>query len=321
MALVSGSPIVFPPLSGSVWFLSGPTASGKSAVALELAERLNAEILSLDSMAVYRGMDIGTAKPTAAEQARVPHHLLDLVEPAAEFSLAEYVAAAHAATAEVVARGRQPLFVGGTPLYLKALLRGLFTGPPADWELRRQLAAEEDATPGTLHARLGEVDPAAARKFHPRDQRRLIRGLEVFAQTGRPLSAWQQQFDQARPAEETRVFVLDWPVDVLRTRIEQRVHAMFAAGLLDEAARVAAAGPLSRTASQAVGYREALACLAGEYDQTVAEAAVTVATQQFAKRQRTWFRSLSECRRVPLAEPVDLTAVADGLLRMGAGPC
>ena len=158
------------------WFLTGPTAAGKSAVAIELARRIGGEILSLDSMAVYRSLDIGTAKPSPAERQAVPHHLLDLLEPTEDFSIAQYLDAAHRAVRQVLERQRPPLFVGGSPLYLKAILRGLFDGPPADWEFRSELEeiAGRDGS-NALHARLAAVDPAAAARLHPNDMRRLIR--------------------------------------------------------------------------------------------------------------------------------------------------
>ncbi len=179
-----------PSITSDCWFLSGPTASGKTSVALALAPAIKAEIVSLDSMALYRGMEIGTAKPSAAEQATVPHHLLDVIHPDEEYSLAQYVAAAHRAVDDILQRGRTPLFVGGTPLYLKSLLRGIFTGPPADWELRRRLQAMADAE-GTLalHARLADVDPLSAKRLHPRDERRVIRALEVWERTGQSITA------------------------------------------------------------------------------------------------------------------------------------
>ncbi len=224
------------------WFLSGPTASGKTSVGLELAERLGAEIILLDSMTIYREMDIGTAKPTAEQQARVPHHLIDIVSPVDEYSLAEYVDAAHAAAAEIRSRGQEVLFVGGTSLYLKSLLRGLYTGPPPDWDFRREVAEEvERVGIEALHARLQQVDPLSAAKLHPHDQRRIIRALEVYKATGRPLSHSQTQFERGRPPEDCRVFVLQWPRAELHRRIEARVDRMFAQGLVEEVARSCAA--------------------------------------------------------------------------------
>lgn len=242
------------------WYLTGPTAAGKTQVGLELAERLNAEIISLDSMAVYQGMDIGTAKPTPADRARVVHHLIDVVPPTEDFSLSEYIDAAHAAIREIRGRGRQVLFVGGTPLYLKALLRGVYRGPPPDWAFRMQIEEELRHVPITaLHERLQIVDPLLAARLHPHDKRRIIRGLEVFKLTGQRLSHWQTQFDEGRPAHEVKVFVLDWPREKLHRRIEARVRQMFAAGLVEEVrGLVARYGQLSRTAMQAVGYREVL---------------------------------------------------------------
>lgn len=298
-------------------FLSGPTAAGKTAVGLELAERLDAEIISLDSMALYRSLDIGTAKPTASERGRVRHHLLDLIEPAEEYSVAQYVAAAEQAVADITARGKTALFVGGTPLYLKALLRGIFQGPPADWELRGQLQAEARAAdPGLLHARLQQVDPAAAARLHPQDERRLIRALEVFEKTGHPISSWQQQFEHARPMEDCRVFVLDWPRDELYGRINRRVEAMFHSGLVEEVLALRAAGiTFSRTARQALGYREVLEHLSGERDLPATMELVQTRTRQFAKRQLTWFRSLSECRRIPITIEATLQQAAETILQ------
>lgn len=306
IALKLGSPRLQPAEipTADCWFLTGPTASGKTAVGVELALQLGAEIVSLDSMALYRGMDIGTAKPSPSERRGVPHHLVDVLDPAEECSLAHYVAAAHRVTAEIRGRGREVLFVGGTPLYLKALLRGIFQGPAADWEFRRRLQAEaESKEAGWLHAQLATVDPVSAGRLHPGDVRRLIRALEVFEKTGRPMSDWQRQFDRARPAGACRVFALDWPRPELHRRIDARVDAMFAAGFVEEARKLLAnPGGLSHTARQALGYREIWAHLEGRFDLDATVLLVKTHTRQFAKRQSTWFRSLSECRRVAGAE-------------------
>ncbi len=298
---------------GDCWFLTGPTASGKSAVGIELARRIGGEILSLDSMAVYRGLDIGTAKPTASERAAVPHHLIDLIEPWDDVSVAQYLAAAETAAQDILARGHQPLFVGGTPLYLKALLRGLFSGPPADWELRHQLdeIARNDG-PQRLHELLAAVDPAAAAKLHPNDARRLIRALEVHHHTGRPISEHQSQFAAGHAADACRVFVLNWPREELVRRIDARVEAMFACGWLEEVRRLLASGhPLSRTAAQAVGYCEIIEHFAGERDLPATIELIKLRTRQFAKRQLTWFRSLSECTWIEVAEPFAPSALVE----------
>jgi tRNA dimethylallyltransferase len=175
--------------------LTGPTGSGKSHLALELAERLGAEIVSMDSMALYRRMDIGTAKPTPDERRRVPHHLIDVLEPWESASVAWWLERAAACCRDITSRGKRPLFVGGTPLYLKALLHGLFDGPPADETIRRRLRDEAAASgAGALHARLAAIDPVSAARLHPNDVRRVIRALEVWELTGRPISDWQTQW-------------------------------------------------------------------------------------------------------------------------------
>lgn len=290
------------------WFLTGPTASGKTVVGLALARRIVAEIVSMDSMALYRGMDIGTAKPTPDERREVPHHLVDVLDPHEEFSLAQYVDAADQAVRAIRRRGRAVLFVGGTPLYLKALLRGIFDGPAADWPLRRRLLDEAARKgPDMLHQRLAQVDPEAAERLHPNDLRRIIRALEVHEKTGQPISRLQEQFDRARPADQCRVFVLTWPRETLYERINGRVCQMFDAGLVDEVRRLLA-NPrgLSRTASQALGYSEVIEFLqrGGHIAKTIE--LVQTHTRQFAKRQGTWFRGLSECRFVAADEPIDV---------------
>ena len=288
------------PVFRRCWFLTGPTASGKSEVAAPLAEQLGAEIISLDSMAVYRGMNIGTAKPTDEERRRVPHHLLDVVDPTEEFSVSQYVESAQRAVAGIHAAGGVALFVGGTPLYLKALLRGIYHGPPADWEFRRSVE-EEVRRVGTaaLLERLGQVDPVSAARLHPNDQRRIIRALEVYKITGQPLSHQQVQFEEGLPAECCRVFVLGRPRGKLHDRIQRRVDGMFEAGLIDEVRGLLDRfEQLGRTASQAVGSREVIDQLAGKCDRETAIELVKARTRQFARRQETWFRSLSECRRL-----------------------
>ncbi len=286
-----------------------------------MAGLIDAELISLDSMALYRGMDVGTAKPTPEQRARVPHHLLDVIEPQEEYSVAQYVEAAEQCVKEIQGRGRQPLFVGGTPLYLKALLRGLFDGPPADPELRERLQ-EEARRLGSdaLHRRLAKVDPAAAQRLHPNDTRRLIRALEVFEKTGRPISEFQRQFDTGLAAEQCRAFVLDWPRAELHVRIDRRVERMFAGGLVEEVRGLLAAGrPLSKTARQAVGYRETLEHLEGLRGLEETVKLVQTRTRQLARRQETWFRSLSECRFVPLTGEVDPLVIAGQIRAAGEG--
>lgn len=288
-----------PPLLDA-WYLTGPTAAGKTDVGLALAAALNAEIISLDSMAVYRDMDIGTAKPTAEARRQCPHHLLDLIDPTEEFSVSQYVSAAHATAREICQRGKTPLFVGGTPLYLKTLLRGLYQGPPADWSFRDSVEAEV-AKVGleALHQRLAQVDPLSAAKLHVHDKRRIIRALEVYFLTGTPLSHHQSQFEESHAAEQCKVFVLGWERSTLHERINARVDSMFQQGLVEETRRILDRyQALGRTAAQALGYREVMRHFEGEWDLALAQEKVKARTRQFARRQETWFRSLSECRRI-----------------------
>lgn len=301
------------------WFLTGPTAAGKTGVGVELAGRIGAEIVSMDSMALYRGMDVGTAKPTPEQRRAVPHHLIDLIEPHEQYSLAQYLEAAHGCIDQIKARDRQVLFVGGTPLYLKGLLRGIFEGPPADWAFRDRLRAEARRHGSELlHRRLARLDPAAAERLHPNDTRRLIRALEVYEKTGRPISELQRQFNTGRRAEECRVFVLHWPRPVLYARIERRVEEMFAAGLVDEVRGLLARPlPLSRTARKAVGYREVVEHVRGDRGLAETVELVKLHTRQLAKRQETWFRGLSECRFVPVAGRIDAAEVACRIAEAG----
>jgi len=310
------------PAPSDCWFLTGPTASGKTAVGVELARRIGAEVISMDSMALYRGMEIGTAKPTVEDRQAVPHHLVDVLEPHEEYSLAQYLEAAHERIEEVRGRGREVLFVGGTPLYLKGLLRGIFQGPPADWQLRRRLEDEARQHGSVaLHKRLATVDAVAAERLHPNDTRRVIRALEVYEKTGQPISRLQRQFDVGRPAEACRVFVLDWARAELYARIDCRVEAMFAAGLVDEVRGLLThPQPMSPSAAQAVGYREVIEHLRGLQTLPQTVELVQQHTRQLAKRQITWFRSLSECRFVLMGGQDSPSAVAGRLAEGFVGP-
>ncbi len=283
------------------YILTGPTGSGKSRLALALAERLDAEIICMDSMTLYRGMDIGTAKPSAADRVRVPHHLLDELDPWETGSVAWWLDRAEQCCAAIEARGRRVLFVGGTPLYLKALLHGLFDGPPANAELRRSLEAEAASSgSAVLHARLALVDPATARRLHVNDVRRIVRALEVHELTGRPISAWQQQWQPAAtPARSLRCLCLLPPREVLYERINRRVVDMIQDGWLAEArALLQLARAPSRESLQAVGYRELFAHLDGRVPLAEAITRIQTRTRQLAKRQLTWFRALPECKAV-----------------------
>jgi tRNA dimethylallyltransferase len=304
------------------WFLAGPTACGKSDAALVLAEKIDAEILSMDSMSLYRGMDIGTAKPSPAQRALVPHHLIDLCEPHESFSVAHYLAAAKEAACDVIARGRAPLFVGGTGLYLRALLRGVFDGPHIPPEYRQQLEAElASGSTEQLYEQLAAVDPSAARRIHPNDAKRIFRALEVYRATGRPLSELQRQ--EPLPAENgpLNVFWLSAPRPWLYDRIDRRVEQMFAAGLLDEVHSLLDRPlQLSHTARQALGYKEAIAHLEQGVPLSETIRLIQTRTRQFAKRQHTWFRHLEECRAIEMTGAETAAQLADSILTFAATP-
>jgi len=279
-------------MTAEIIALVGPTGSGKTSVSLSLAERWGAEIVNCDSRQVYRGLDIGTAKPTAAEQGRAPHHLFDVVDPDQRFDAAAYAALARAAIDAAAGRGRRVIVVGGTGLYLKALRFGLFDGPPADATLRARLVAEDEAAPGAMHARLARADPATAARLHARDRVRVVRALEVLELTGRPLSAWHREHGFAGGELAMRVVGLDVPRAELYARLDARCEAMLAAGLLGEIRALWAAGyGPELPALRSIGYRQLGAHLRGEVDEPTALAAMQRATRQFAKRQLTWFRA------------------------------
>ncbi|HET6201820.1 MAG TPA: tRNA (adenosine(37)-N6)-dimethylallyltransferase MiaA [Planctomycetota bacterium] len=292
-------------------FLVGPTASGKTAVALALARFAPIEAISMDSMQVFRGMDIGTAKPTAAERAVLPHHGIDLVTPAESFNVARYLALAESAAAAVEARGALPLFVGGTGLYLRALTHGLLTGAPPDARLREELhrrAREEGGL--ALHRELAAVDPVAASRLHPNDVKRVVRALEVWRLTGCPISELQSDWANPR-TERDRVLVgLRMDLDALHRRIARRVEAMFARGLVVEVARIRDGGGFGPQSAQALGYREVLDHLDGRLSLEECRLAVIKATRAFARRQRTWFRSYPDLRWIDVGEDDDPRDVA-----------
>jgi tRNA dimethylallyltransferase len=270
--------------------LVGPTAGGKTDLAVELSQALGAEIVSVDSRQVYRRLDVGTAKPGAEARRAVPHHLLDVVEPDQPFDAASFARLGREAIADVHSRGRRVVLCGGSGLYLRALTEGLCAAPPAPPELRRSLRAEAESRGlAALHAELGAVDPAVAARLSPSDAPRILRALEVHRATGRPLSSWQGASNEAPYAVLT--LVLSPPVARLDERIAARAAAMWRGGLVEETEAVLRAGFAPDLAPlQAIGYREAQAYLRGETDADQAVRAMTLATRQYAKRQRTWFR-------------------------------
>ena len=298
------------------WFLAGPTASGKTEVSLLLAEMLNAEIIGLDSMSLYRGMDIGTAKPSEEERARVPHHLIDVLDPHEEFTVAEYVKAAKTICHDLVARKKIPLFVGGTGLYLRAILRGVYAAPPADWDYRQRMeqrASVEGAS--VLHRELSRVDPESAARLHPNDVRRVVRALEVFHLTGQPASAQQQEQPLPQNERPRHVYWLSPPREWLYDRINRRVQMMIDAGWVEEVSALMQRDKgMSHTAMQALGYQELIAHLNGECTLEAAIERIQTRTRQFAKRQHTWFRNLEECHAVEISGNESTAQIVEKLI-------
>ena len=296
----------FRKLTLSCWYLTGPTGVGKSKVALALARSLDAEIISMDSMAVYQEMDIGTAKLAPEDRAGIPHHLIDVVDPSENYSLAQYVKEAADKIAEIHLRNKNVLFVGGTPLYLKAMLRGIFEGPPADQDFRRELQRKiKGQPPQILHDLLKKVDPVSAKRLHPNDVKRVVRALEVYEKTKRPISEFQKQFDVGSPPERGNVYVMQMPRELLYARINKRIDRMIYDGLLDEVKMLAKRNfPVGTSARQALGYKELFDYLEGRSSYPQAVEYIKQNTRNFAKRQETWFRSLCECRFIPADKPV-----------------
>jgi tRNA dimethylallyltransferase len=255
---------------------------------MEVARRTGGEILSVDSMQVYRGMDVGTAKPTPTERAEVRHHLIDLVEPTATFTVARFVELADGVIADARRRGVPLIATGGTPLYYKALFEGLFEGPPADEAVRQRLREQGGEE---LHRRLTQVDPEAAGRIHANDTKRLIRALEVYELTGRPISSFQTEWAAPRWRHEARWVGLSWEREAINRRINARVKQMMAAGWLEETRGLLERhGELSQTAAEASGYAELIAHVRGRMALDEAVEQIKIGTRQLARRQMKWFR-------------------------------
>jgi len=276
--------------------IAGPTAGGKSSLSVAVARvfearGLTAEIISADSVQIFRGMDIGSAKPTADERAGIPHHLLDVADPEDRFTVHDWLSAAELAVAEIRGRGAVPILVGGTNLYIKAFLEGLFEGPEPDESVREALRALSQAE---RRAELGLVDPAAAERIHPNDERRTVRALEVYRQTGVPISEHQKQWDRG-VRTDARLFGLRWSTEPLNRRINVRVREMMAGGLLEEVSGIR--DRLGEQAREALGYKQLCEYLdlgqagAGALEDAVER--IKIETRRFAKNQRTWLRRLA----------------------------
>ncbi len=304
--------------------VAGPTAGGKTALSVRLAERLGGEILSCDSMQIYRGMDIGTAKPTWEERCGIAHHLIDIADPTEPFSAADYVEAAGRAAAEVLSRGKLPILCGGTGLYLDAFLRGGFEDTVSDPSIREALFSFASAHGAhALHERLRAVDPESAESIHENNVKRVVRALEVWESTGMTKTALDRKSREIEPPYRATVVCLSYPDRAqLYDRIERRVTEMLENGLAEETARLEQEGVFARnsTAAQAIGYKEILPYLHGECSLCEATQALQAATRRYAKRQLTWFRARPYVTMVHMTDEAGtlrpLDAVADEVIAL-----
>jgi len=299
----------------------GPTAAGKTRLGVEMAVRLGGEVVSADAFAVYRGLDIGTAKPSAAERARVRHHLIDIADPRERYSAGMFARDAGAAIGDIRGRGRLPIVVGGTLFYVRALLHGLFPEPARLPGLRGALERVWHARPSFTRRWLELLDPAAAARIAPADRQRVLRALEVSLTAGRPMTDLWQQAAAGAPRYRALVIGVALQREQLRARIESRVAGMFAAGLLDEVRGLRDAGvPAEAHAMKAIGYRECCEVLAGTIDRDEAEARTVVATSQLAKRQMTWLRGEAGTVWLQGGDEAALTrAISEVEARYGSG--
>ena len=294
----------------------GPTGSGKSEIALRVAEALRAEIVAVDSMTIYRGMDVGTAKPPRGDRERVPHHLIDIADPAEPYSVAQFQQAARAAIGDIAARGRLPLLVGGSGLYFRAVVDEL-SFPPTDPAVRASIA---EADPETLRQRLRDVDPAAAAAIDPANLRRVVRALEVAQLTGSPFSAFRESWDRYESRYDLTAAGIALSADALRARIAVRVQAMIEHGLVGEVRALLDRGLRGAlTASRAIAYGEIVAHLDGGMTLDEAVAAIESATWRYARRQMTWFRKDPRIRWFDTADPGGLAEPVAAWLDGGKG--
>ena len=292
-------------------FLAGPTAVGKSEIALLLAEKIGGEIISVDSMQVYQRLDIGTAKPSPAERARVPHHLIDVVDLVEPFDAAQFVRLATAAVADIQSRGRVPIFCGGTGLYFKAFLEGLGDTPPADQQLRAEL--ETTPLPELLHE-LAERDPVTFGKIDQKNSRRVIRAIEVIRLTNRPYSAQRSNWTHATRNPQPGLFAFSRSSEDLHHRINSRIDTMFAHSLVEETRHLLKHGlAQNKNAMQALGYRQVVEHLHGERGLPETIELVKIKTRQFAKRQMTWFKRQLNLEWIKLTPEENLSQIAENI--------
>jgi len=291
-------------------FLVGPTAIGKTGISFELAKLIGCEIISCDSMQVYKGMNIGTSKPAKCLLNSIPHHLVDIIEPSEEFSVAQFSRLSAAAIEGIISRRKTPLLVGGSGLYVKILIDGIFEAPATDRELRNRLEQEaEEFGTGILYDRLKEVDAQAAKKIHINDLRRIIRALEVCQKASAPISELRKDMKGLSESYDIRIFGFNMERGILYRKIDERADLMFTEGLVNEARNLTET-KLSLTASQALGYKEVFGYLRGEYDLEEAKRLVKRNTRRFAKRQLTWFRKDKRVEWMMLDENFDTEEAA-----------
>lgn len=296
----------------------GVTASGKGAVGFEVARRVGGEIISIDSMKVYRRMDVGTAKPPLERSNAIKHHVIDVAEPSESFSVDRFLELADRAIVDISFRDKKVVGVGGTALYIKALLYGLFEGPPADYEIRMRLKSLiESNEAGFLHRKLVEVDPEAGERIHPNDDRRIVRALEVFELTGKPISSFQKQFSSGKMLHNWTIIGIRRPKAVESSRINLRVKRMVESGLVGEVEGLLAEDKsLSKQALCAIGYAEIISHLRGKMTLEEAIERIKINSRRLAKGQRTWFKTFTEVNWVDVGEDEKVDEIADRVMEI-----
>jgi len=296
----------------------GVTASGKSRLAFELASTIGAEIISIDSMKVYRRMDIGTAKPSATRRRQIRYHLIDVVEPSEPFSVDRFLKLTENAIKQISSAQKPVVAVGGTAMYIKAMLYGIFEGPGTNDRIRKKLRSQIDVQGlADLHKKLAEADPDAAQRIHPNDARRIVRALEVFELTGKPISSFQQQFDAENTLRDFKIIGLRRDKADTGTRINQRVKRMLENGFADEVkALLADDKPLSKQAASAIGYAEIIDHLNGNLPFEEAVEKIKINTRRFAKAQRTWFKTFKNVNWLDIAEDESSEDILSGTMEL-----
>ena len=300
----------------TLWVLTGPTASDKTEIGFDVARKIDGEIISADSMLFYRGMDIGTAKPSLSMRGRVPHHFIDIIYPWESYSVGKYVKDVEDLIGDISRGTRKFLIVGGSPLYIKGIIDGIFNGPEADWNVRRRLEriAEEK---GNLHVHgiLQEIDPVKARELHPKDMRRIIRAIEVDKKTGKQVSVLQEQYKKARRSYKFKIMCIAREREDIYQRIDERVDKMFDNGLVDEV-QCLLDNPrgLSKQAGQALGYKEVIQYLEGGLTLSGAKELIKSNTRRFSKKQMTWFRSFPDIQWLAAEKRKGLKTVSEKII-------